>query len=344
MDTTQVQDPIYNVLARAEASLGAVGLGFALVVLFFGVATSLAWWEKDSEHYHDVRNVPYFKNYSTLIDFAILDPLLIVLMVRSTKYMLALPGILRPSVAMSPQVFATKAAVFASRIGSWVPCAALLTAAAVAWVVYWRSLGSKGEAKKRHRPSASGTYVGVVTVGLMYLILTYFYRAVVSGIFVLEATTEGFRLDELMWNYGTRSVGRFQYGFGWVAGVLAAIVVVFAVHDLLLYRRGRRMRVVAGSALLAGVTLFVFLGSLVGVHDNLVSVLDAVSLGLASAASSGDKTAALSLARVAQLPRWTLQFTDVVGMVSSQAIAVGATVLPGDAVKVARGLISPKSA
>lgn len=340
MTPIQDVDPLLGSLYALHAALGPVGLFVVLVVLYLGVTSALAWSEVHSERYSNVGNVPFFKNFSTLADFAFLDPLLIVLIVRSTSYMLSLPSRLEPLVAMDQTRFDQYTHKYDIAVASPIACVTLLTAALVAWAVYAHSLRKAKKAKPGRPRSRNGMYVGVMTSVVMYLILSYFYRAIVATWYVVKITSEGFATEASVWSYATTVIGRFQMGFGLVAATLAVIVVVFAVHDMWLYCRGRRrMRVIAASLLVASTTAVVLAGSLIGVHDNLALVVDEKVRTLVDGVQMVSVQASKDMATVTSLPVWTLRIADVSSLLLGQVASVLATLFSEQLLRPARGLL-----
>jgi len=339
MTGVEIHDRLMTFLLAAHEALGPIGLAIALSIAFFGVAAVLAFAERERSSYRNVGNVPFFENFSTIVDFALLDPILIVLIVRSTQYMSELPSLLEPVVAVSPPSYASSAASFVWLFGSAQWCLALAGGALLAWLVYTRSLQTRARTLRWTERSWNGTYIAVMTTVFMYLVLTYFFRAVVASLFVLDVTREGFRLNPQTWGYGAQLVGRFQVGFGWCAGVLAVIVVVFAVHDMWLYRTHKRRLRVAASTALAVITIAVYLASLLGVHDNLVAVVDeAVHELLASSGSGLGAAGTVRLASLRRLPVWTLPIANVAALFFWQGAGIISTMYSDDLAKPLRSL------
>lgn len=326
-----IRDPIYVVLSGVQGSIGSVGLWVVLFFAYFGVTAVIAGSDIRFSRYRNTgADAPFFENVSTLADFAVLNPLFIVLAVRSTTYMLLLPSLLQGSLGLRRESFDAATGQFAARIDSLLACVVCLVAAALGWAVYSRSLRAPEDCRPYCR---NGRYIGIMTTLLMYIGLTYFYRAIVTTVYVLDVTREGFKLQEAVWRYGTRVLGRFETGFGWVAAVIALTAIIFAVHDLWLYRTGRVMRLVIVAAL-AATSILVYVGGLVGIHDNLSLVLDQASIRVVLGAGVGSPGLQTQLlAYLNAFPRWTLNLGDVVGLVSSQLAAIGATLVSGDALR-----------
>lgn len=274
-------DPIIAQLLALHEHHGPVILALFLAIVFGGVLVVLALIESRTGRIRRMQ-IPLWTNFSTLIDFALLNPILIVLIARSTQRILALPATLTVSLPLSAPELLKLNGSFGHDLFLWRQFsfwAALLSLAA--WSIY--ALYTHTSRRPQHvlgSLTLTASWIGIVTGLLMYLLLMFSVLTWTTARHIAALTRDGFRLDVEHWTHGCEVVGGVVGSMIVVWFIFVVIVALFFLQDVVVFHR--RFRIgrlrVAASVLFLLYALGAPCSIFFTVHDNAVATKNAAML------------------------------------------------------------------
>lgn len=271
----RVGDFLMDFLLTLHMRMGSVLLGLVIALAYAGVTSVLALLERRWTGRSETGNVPFFQNFSTLLDFAVLDPVLIVLAVRATEEMFRLPNVIEHSVAISWGTAVILKQHYLGLVTSNLVAPVTASLGAAAWIIYAIRLRPEYSTRERVRMlSLTGCYIGIMTAVLIYVVASFTYRAFVTVWYVSMVTQDGFLTDKVEWQLAMEEIGGFLGRVNSVYLVLTLILLMFAVHDLLIYKRRfprRRLRVVGTMAFVVLVAITALAVPVVTVHEHALA-------------------------------------------------------------------------
>jgi hypothetical protein len=308
-------DFLIDFLVLLRGRMGTVLLGLAIAMAYAGVTSVLAVLERRWTGRSETGNVPFFQNYSTLVDFAVLDPVLIVLAVGATEEMFRLPAAIEGSVAIPWDTAVTLKQRYLELLTSKLVAPVTASLGAAAWIIYALRLRPEYSMRERARAMTFvGCYIGIMTAVLIYIVASFTYRAFVTVWYVSVVTRNGFVGDKIEWGLGMEEIGGILSRVNSVYLVLTLILLMFAVHDLLIYKRRfpkRRLRVVGTMAFVVLVAVTALAVPVINVHEHVVATkrtqLDLLYAGRRLAPTNTREAIELKISEIKSLEEWPLK-------------------------------------
>lgn len=93
-------DHITGAIVYTYEALGPGVLALGCIFIFLGVPSLTALFEHRTARYKAGGNVPFHRNVSTIIDFAFLNPVMVVVAAYTTSRMYTLPTLLQNKLAL----------------------------------------------------------------------------------------------------------------------------------------------------------------------------------------------------------------------------------------------------
>lgn len=238
-----------GILIREE--FGAAAVFLCAVACLFVVTALLALAEHKTrryrEYYAATDDVPFHRNFSTLVDFVALNPLMVAVVVCSTQAMRELPGALEGKVDYQAAALDKLNETYLAWLDSpWIFPIGLLVSL-LAWFFYLgKSFGGDKLKQVLARLPLTEAYIGICTALSMFFAVTFVWRTGIMLWYAASVTASGLVMDELEWSLALGSVTTVLSGINGFFAILGAIVLVMGIHDYRIHTRslqGRRTRV-----------------------------------------------------------------------------------------------------
>lgn len=326
-----MRDYITAVIIDTYDRFGPGVLAILSILFFFGITAIIAAVEHRSRRYYEGGNVPFHKNFSTIIDFLILNPLLIVIAARSTIRMQTLPSLLGDKVRLnSPEVLSLTETYTNLLMADFLFPTALI-AAAGGWLLHVHRLRPESSLDELGRSlSFTSAYISVATTIMMLVIVAFSYRVVVLVWYLSRITATGIRFDNLEWAIALDNIAAVLRGVNWFYIVLSSVLVVFVIHDLWIYRwklAKRRFRILGTLTFVVGLAISALISPLFIIHDNLAAAKQEriEELIRIRRAAGGEERVALGaeIEELRQLREWPLTGSESTFPLVGQLLALG---------------------
>jgi len=269
-----MNDFITGTIVHLYADYGPLTLLLASLIFFAAVTGSIASLERRSYRYTREKKESFHRNFSTLLDFLILNPALILVAAYTTERMYKLPSLLAGKTTLSNSEFAALNDVLATLLNTKLLLPIVLGAAVTAWFLYIRSLEkSKNLGGFWRSQSITTHYMGAATILMLYVIITFTYRTFCFLWYVVNVTRGGLKPDPIEWAVALETIGRILIGVNLFFVLFSLVVIGFVVHDLFLdptRTTNRSLRVLVAPPFVVVVALGFIFGPMFSIHNNLL--------------------------------------------------------------------------
>ncbi len=212
-----MNDFLTDFLIYSHGKLGGSSLFFVCGFAFFGMTYMIFFLERNTnrykKYYRDTKDIPYPKNFSTLIDFAILNPFLLTIIAWTTAAMHKLPVLLAPKVLKNNDEVEALGAQYRNLMDGKFLSPIVIFIVIIVWILYIRKyFGRSSWRKAMSKVPFTEIYIGVATTIGMYFIAVFIWRIGALLWYLSRITQSGFVIDSLEWSIGVNDIANVLSG------------------------------------------------------------------------------------------------------------------------------------